>query len=190
MVEQTTRRGDDDIGALAQTTLLALALLSAADHRRNDPEEGQQQLLDGLLDLDAQLARGHQDNRVRAIAALDLRSDALEALDDGNEVGQRLAGARLRFDHHIASLADEGDGGGLDDRRVCEVEHVGTLQHLHLVLTLESRNYQFGSDMHVLKRRHRKHRLAGHQLQGICETRVLNALVGHRLRGMFARACV
>ena len=187
MIEKSTRRGNDHVRALADAALFALALLSAADDGGHDPEEGEEQLLDGLLDLDAQLARGHEDKRVGTVGALDLGRDALKALDDRDEVGQRFAGTRFRFDHHVASFADQRDGGGLDDRGVCEMEYVGTLQHFHLAVREMRESDQLRGDVQRLEGGGGEHGFAGHQAERICETRVLHAFVGSSLCRVFAR---
>ncbi len=62
----------------------------------------------GLGDLDAELARGRQHERLH-LALL-----GIDVLDNGQSEGRRLAGAGLRLPDHVAAFEQRRDGLFLD----------------------------------------------------------------------------
>ena len=101
---------DDDVPAGAQLGLLA-ADRRAAEHR-DDVDAGVRAVgAQRLGDLDAQLARGRQHERLHVW----LRG--VGVLDDRQPEGGRLARARLRLADHVAALQQRRDRLFLDRAR-------------------------------------------------------------------------
>ena len=114
-VQQTARRGDDDVGAAAQVHHLRVDRHAAEQH--GDLQlDGQRlgQRVHRLPHLRRQLARGHEDQRAHLARA---GSGRHQCLQQRQRVGGRLAGTRLRGAQHVAAAQDGGNGGRLDSRR-------------------------------------------------------------------------
>ena len=111
MVNQASRRGDDDVGAGVQLVVLP----AIADAAKND---GGQQIgetrviVDGGFHLRGEFARGFEDERARAGRVLD------ELREDGQGERGGLAGAGLRAADDVASGEHERDGAELNGRRL------------------------------------------------------------------------
>ena len=102
MVDQSTRRRDDDVDAGAQLLLLRLDRHAAVD--RGGVELGVPRvLLHALLDLDAELARRREDERSRAARTVE------QSIDDGKSERGGLAGSGLRESHHVAPFENQRD---------------------------------------------------------------------------------
>ncbi len=112
VVQQPSRRGHQDIDALAQLLDLRVDLDAAEDHRRAQREVAAVGL-HALADLGGQLAGGGEDQRAhRALAAG--RRVVVQALQQRKGESGGLAGARLGAGHHVAALEDQGNGLALD----------------------------------------------------------------------------
>ena len=190
MIEQTTGGGDNNVCSLANATLLRLALLSSANHRRDNPEEGEKQFLDRFLDLNAQLTRWNEDDAVSTVRAVDLGGHALQCLDNGDQIGQGLSRSGFGLDHHISSLQNLGNGEGLRNRGLRESKHIGTLQHLRLdvIRPEENQTYHLFTDLHVREGLCGKHVLIREKLQGIGQTGVLALLRSSSFYGVLTRS--
>ena len=111
MVEQTSRRGDDDVGAGVQLVVLP----AIADAAKNDGgfQIGEARVIvNGGLHLRGEFARGFEDERARAGRVL------AELREDGQGERGGLAGAGLRAADDVASGEHERDGAELDGRRL------------------------------------------------------------------------
>jgi len=120
VVEQAARRADDELRVAAELLLLALDVLPAEDDERGDVGCGRERLRD-LGDLDGQLARRRDDERLRDSG---LR---LDFLDDRQQEGERLARARLRLDDAVVTGAHERHRLLLHRRRLLDAV---TAQHV------------------------------------------------------------
>ncbi len=85
VVHQATRCGDDGVNAATQRTQLAVDRLAAVDRDDLDPPM-LADLAKLLGDLDGQLARRHQDNRLRNSPI------GVDSLDQRDPISRRLAG--------------------------------------------------------------------------------------------------
>ena len=105
-VLEPARGGDEHVGALAGLDLL-LEADAAVDGRDLEAADAGQRL--GLLDdLGGELARRGEHERGGAAAAV------LEALDDRDHEGERLAGARGGLGEHVAAGEHVTDDEALD----------------------------------------------------------------------------
>ena len=106
-VQRPARRGYYDL----RTGVQGLALRAVADAAQNadDPRAaaGGQRLGDGR-DLLHQFARGSQNQ------GLLLRAIGVDAFQQRQHVGQRLAGAGAGLAHDVTAVQQERDAGGLD----------------------------------------------------------------------------
>ena len=120
-VQETARRRDEDVHAALQRLLLRGVAHAAEDHRL-----AQRQVLsvvrEGLLHLERQLARGHEDQRARA-AGLGLAEVRVQAVQHRQREGGGLARAGLRDPQEVAPLEDRADGLLLDRGR-SDVAHL------------------------------------------------------------------
>lgn len=113
-IEQTARRGDQHIGALAQRHHLRVDLDAAKDHGGT-----QRQVLavgrNALAHLCSQLAGRGQDQHTRLIGAGTL--PLAQTLQYRQREAGGLAGAGLGAAQQIAAAEDGGDGLALNGRR-------------------------------------------------------------------------
>ena len=108
-VEQTPGRGDEDIGAAAQTFGLRLLVHPAVYHRV--AQIGVFAVLgELLLDLYGQLARGREYEGADARLGAPLGLAGAQTLDDGDGERRRLARSRLRYAYDVAAVHRLGDG--------------------------------------------------------------------------------
>ena len=98
VVEQASRRRDQDVGARAERVLLRPHRHAAEDGRRGEGRVDRQRLR-VLLDLRRELAGGRQDEGARRAALL-----ADELVEDREQEGGRLAAARHGAGEDVASL--------------------------------------------------------------------------------------
>ena len=103
MVEQTSRRTDDELRAAAQLFLLPLDVRPAIDHSRSDAKRLRERCSD-VFDLDGELARRCNNECLRC------RTLRLDAFKERQEKSERLARPRLRLCDHIAPRAHGRDG--------------------------------------------------------------------------------
>lgn len=103
-VEQTARRAHEDVAALTQRLVQHHPLLGASDGDLDDEAGALGDLLGLDGDLLGQLTRGRDDNGADIVGLCPLEAARLvgerrvacdDALDDGNEETERLAGTRL-----------------------------------------------------------------------------------------------
>ena len=146
-VDQTARRGDQDIAAVLECR--GLRLVAHATHDGHGDMAGDVgDLARDLVDLLGELARGGDDEHHGATAvALGLlgaattvaaaalthglgRSDVLQIVHGRQQEGGRLAGAGLSGGKQVATLEHHGDGAGLNGRgrRVAQV--LNSTKHL------------------------------------------------------------
>ena len=119
VVEQATRRGDDDVDAATQRVDLRREADAAIDGGRTDAAVGAVDA-DALLDLERELAgRGEDEGADRSarLARID-RLVGAEQLEHRQHECRRLAGAGLGAGHEVTAGQDERDrlvldGGGL-----------------------------------------------------------------------------
>ena len=76
-----------------------------------------------LRDLDRELARRDEDDRLHVLAG------GIDVVDRGQAERGGLAGAGLGLPDHVASARHEGDGQGLDGRRLGIAERLDGCQH-------------------------------------------------------------
>ncbi len=108
-VDQTTGRADDDVRLLVELVLLRAETRAAVDGRRAHAE-GLADALRDLAHLLSEFTRRADDQR------LDL-AVRFEGVEDRNEEGQRLAGARLGNADDVPSVESNGYAALLDRRR-------------------------------------------------------------------------
>jgi hypothetical protein len=117
VVEEPAGRRDEDLDAGAHDRELLLDV-DAAEHAGRPDARVLAVGLDRLLDLDRQLARRREDQRADRVAG---RREAcvrvaLQALEDREDEGRGLAGARLGGTEHVVAGDDDRDGLLLDGR--------------------------------------------------------------------------
>ena len=139
-IDQTARRGDQDVAAVLERRGLGLVAHAAHDGHGNMTRDVGD-LARNLVDLLGELARGGDDEHhgaatvalgllgtAAAVAAVALahglgRSDVLQVVHGRQQEGSRLAGAGLSSGKQVAAREHHGDGAGLDrrGRRVAQV---------------------------------------------------------------------
>ena len=122
-------RADDDVDALLQRAHLA-RLRHTAVHLGREQAHAARDRLDRAVDLQRELARGREDQRLRAateLAALACLA-AQDRLDQRRSEGDRLARAGAATGEHVLALEDRSDRRGLDRERGCRAE-VGQRPH-------------------------------------------------------------
>ena len=139
-VDQTTRRGDQDVAAVLERRGLGLVAHAAHDGH-GDVAGDVGDLARDLVDLLGELARGGDDEHhgaaavalgllgaATAIAAAALahglrRSNVLQVIHGRQQESGRLAGAGLGGGKQVATLEHHGDGAGLHGRgrRIAQV---------------------------------------------------------------------
>jgi hypothetical protein len=127
VIEQAARGGHDHVHAVAQGVRLGVGANPAVDGHAG--QRGVvREALEIVLDLDGEFAGGceHQDPRsldgrraffhavARRLAPLE------QSLQDRQQEGQRLAGARLRARDYVPSGENEGEHRALHGRRPLE----------------------------------------------------------------------
>ena len=146
-IDQTARRGDQDVAAVLEGS--SLRLVAHATHDGHGDMAGDVgDLARDLVDLLGKLARGGDDEHhgaaavalgllgtATAVAAAALahrlgRSDVLQIVHGRQQKGGRLAGAGLGGGKQVAALEHHGDGAGLNGRgrRVAQV--LDSTEHL------------------------------------------------------------
>ena len=132
-IDQTARRGDQDVAAVLERRGLGLVAHATHDGHGNMTGDVGDFARD-LVDLLRELARGGDDEHHRATAiALGLfstattvataalahglgRSDVLQAVHGRQQKGGRLSGASLSGGKQVAAFEHHGDGASLDRR--------------------------------------------------------------------------
>ena len=111
VVHDAAGSADDDVGTARQLLELDSVALATIDWQ--DVEAGQVAgvALQRLGDLDCQLARRRQDQRLR-FGELDI-----DLLEQRQREGGGLAGAGLRLTDQVMAVEEDGDALGLDRRR-------------------------------------------------------------------------
>ena len=129
VIDQAAGGGDDDIDAALQGVGLR-TVTDAAEHGDDREAEVAAIGLEALGDLGGEFARRRQHEAARAAAHRRL-TGRLEAVQDGQREGGRLAGTGLGDAEQVAAFEDGADGLRLDRRRrrVTLVGH-GLEQHL------------------------------------------------------------
>ena len=146
-VDQTTRRGDQDIAAVLECRGLRLVAHAAHDGHGNVARDVGDFACD-LVDLLGKLARGGDDEHHGATAvALGLfstaatvaaaalahglgRSDVLQIVHSRQQKGGRLAGAGLSGGKQVTALEHHGDRAGLHGRRRRVAQVLDSTKHL------------------------------------------------------------
>ena len=106
VVVEPARRGHDDLRALFERVSLR-AHPHPADHHGAAQVVSVAEALHLLVNLQRQLAGGRQDQRAGAVLSL-------QPLEDGQDEGERLAGAGGGRPHHVLAEERGRDGLGLD----------------------------------------------------------------------------
>ena len=133
-IDQTARRGDQDVATVLEGSGLGLVAHAAHDGH-GDMARDVGDLARDLVDLLCELARrGDDEHRGTAAVALGLlgtatavaaaalahgfgRSDVLQIVHGRQQKGGRLAGAGLSGGKQVAALEHHGDRAGLNRRR-------------------------------------------------------------------------
>ena len=110
MVQQPTRRRDENIGTLPQASHLRLHIRATDDRRGKDPRAAAK-LVDDLLNLDGQFSGRYQNQGF----GLSLWHGG-KPLDKRDDKRGGLAGAGLRASDHITSLENVRNGLRLNGR--------------------------------------------------------------------------
>jgi len=124
MVEEPSRRRDEDVGAAAERRLLRSHGDPAENGGAPDGREARQ-LLTMLVDLRRQLARGREHESACPPARL-----ADQAIQDRQQEGGGLAAAGHRAGEDVAPPTGRGDGVLLDGRGNDEAQRVDCTQEL------------------------------------------------------------
>ncbi len=111
VVDHAARGRHDHVHAAAQCRQLRAIALAAVDRQHVEALDVGGIALEGFGDLDRQLARGRQHQRLRG-GLLDV-----DARQDRQREGRGLAGAGLGLPEHVAVGQQQRDRGGLDRRR-------------------------------------------------------------------------
>ena len=146
-IDQTARRGDQNVAAVLERRGLGLVAHAAHDGH-GDMAGDVGDLARDLVDLLGKLARGGDDEHhgatavalgllgtATAIAAAALahglrRSDVLQVVHGRQQEGSRLAGAGLGGGKQVATFEHHGDGAGLDRRRCRVAQVLDSTKHL------------------------------------------------------------
>ena len=117
-VFDATGGADDDVDALLERTDLA-RLRHAAVDLRGEQADAAGDRLDGPVDLQRELARRREDERLRLAAELAALAGlgAQHVLDERRAEGDGLARAGAAAGEHVATREDLGDRRGLDRER-------------------------------------------------------------------------
>ena len=121
VVDDAARGAHDDLGAAAQAGELDAVGLAAVDRQHGDAAEVVGEGLEGVGDLERELAGRGEHER---LGGADL---AVDAGEDRQREGGGLAGAGLRQADDVAAAHQRRDGRGLDRRRrlVADLRHRG-----------------------------------------------------------------
>jgi hypothetical protein len=111
MVDHPPRGADDDMHATLERLQLRVVALAAVDRQHVEALDLVGVALEGLGDLDGQLAGRRQHQYLR------LARGQVEARQQGQRERGGLAGTGLRLPEHVATGQQRRDGGGLDRRR-------------------------------------------------------------------------
>ena len=146
-IDQTARRGDQNVAAVLEGSSLRL-VAHAAHNGHGDMAGDVGDLARNLVDLLGKLARGGDDEHHGATAvALGLlgaattvaaaalthglrRSDVLQVVHSRQQEGGRLAGAGLGGGKQVAALEHHGDRAGLHGRRRRVAQVLDSTKHL------------------------------------------------------------
>ena len=113
VIEQTSRRTDDELRTAAQLFLLALDIRPAIDHNGANTK-GLGERFGDALDLDGELARRCDDECLRR------RALRLDAHKERQEISECLARPRLRLCDYVAPRAHGRDRLLLHGGRLCD----------------------------------------------------------------------
>ena len=130
MAQQAAGGGNDDVGTQTQALQLlvvAVAVVAAVDGDARDAVQIVAEALHGLVYLLCQLACGRHDNAVDGV----LRVVAVvEHREDGQQVGRRLARARLCHAEHVVAVKNLGYTTFLYGCHVLEVHVVERVEDI------------------------------------------------------------
>ncbi len=115
VVQQASWRSHDDLRPLVQRAHLPVHAYAPVDGDRADGLAATVRA-HALLHLQGQLARGHHDEG--AHLALTGFAAGPQPVEHGQHESGRLAGAGLGAGQQVATAEDDGDGLGLDGRRL------------------------------------------------------------------------
>lgn len=116
VIEQATRRGDDDIGATLEFLLLR-ADRDAAEEGGDAQVRWQTVGRQRLVNLERELARRHEHQAARLTHPGRTAAADQQAIDHRQAERGSLAGAGLRACQQIAAAEDDGDRRELNRRR-------------------------------------------------------------------------
>ena len=114
VVEHAAGRADDDLRAAVDGVLLRAEGTAAVDERRLDLRL-LRQLVEHVADLDGQLARRHEDQRLEPLVL------GHDLLDERQAERERLAGAGVGLADDVAAFEQGWYGVGLDVGRCDDV---------------------------------------------------------------------
>ena len=186
-VDQTARRGDQDVAAVLESSGLRLVAHAAHDGH-GDMAGDVGDLARNLVDLLSKLARRGDDEHHRAAAvALGLfstttavaaaalahglgRSDVFQIVHGRQQKGGRLAGAGLSGGKQVAALEHHGNGAGLHGRGCRVAQVLDSTKHLVRKSQLVKGGQTIGSGLDGLG--------------GICLIGGIEGSLGHGLTGL------
>ena len=122
MIEQPSRRGDQDVDAAAERVLLR-PHADAAENRRAGDRRVDGKVVEVVEDLRRELPRRREHERARRAARL---LDQL--VQDRQQERRRLAAARLGAREDVAAFEPRRNGVSLDWRRPCESEFLDAFE--------------------------------------------------------------
>ena len=131
MADETSGRGDDNVGAEAECPLLlfvADAVVAAIDADAGDAVEVVGESLHGLVDLLSQFARGCHDDAVDGIVG---EAAVAQLREYGQKVGCRLAGACLGNADEVAAFQEGRDSLFLNG---CTLDKVHVVERIEYVV--------------------------------------------------------
>ena len=130
MTEQSTRGGDEHIGAqthAAHLLIVAPAIVAAIDGHRRDIVEVITKALHGLVDLLSEFTGGRHDDTVDGVLGELL---VVELREDGQQIGGRLASTRLGHTQHVVAVEDLRDAAFLDGGHLFEAHVVERIEYI------------------------------------------------------------
>jgi len=122
VIEEASRRGDDDVGAVLQG--LGLAAIADTAENHGHFELGKAGIIPKRsFDLGGEFARGFENERARATAGF------AEFGENREGKGSSLAGAGLRAADHVLAGEDERNRAKLNWRRIDVARCLNPVQH-------------------------------------------------------------
>ncbi|MDQ0437607.1 cellobiose-specific phosphotransferase system component IIA [Kaistia dalseonensis] len=126
VIEQTARRGDENVDALFERADLRLMADAAKDERVTNAEE-LRVFAQFSIDLDGQFARRRKNESTNTLR-LEAVGTTRKMLEKWQAEGRRLARSGLRYAEHVATFEKGGDCLRLDWRRLNQAGHVKRTQ--------------------------------------------------------------